>query len=98
MLEYHLLNCYTCDMHLCTKLKLKLLKYHSTVVGGLVELWPKIQQYISRLCPAALSCTAKPQMASSSVVVLGKQGIPSYVPTDIYFLFTSSGLEVLNFL
>ena len=54
LLEYHLLSCKTCDMHLCTKLKLKLMKYHCTVDDGLVDLWPKIQQYISRLCPAII--------------------------------------------
>lgn len=37
-------------MHLCMKLKLKLLKYSlRTDEGELVHLWPKILGYVSRL-------------------------------------------------
>lgn len=54
LLDYHLRSCYTCDIHLCTKLKLKLMKHYNNTEGGLIELWPKIQQYIARLCPAVV--------------------------------------------
>ena len=57
LLEYHLNNCYTCDMHLCTKLKLKMMKLGYGVSDGLLELWSKIQQYVSRFLPAAVVLT-----------------------------------------
>lgn len=71
ILEYHLLKCYACDMHLCVKLKLKLLKHSASASnGGLVDLWPKIQQYISRLFPlseedkSCEKCTSVPLLNS----------------------------------
>lgn len=52
IIERHMIACDGCDMHLCVKLKLKLLKYNLLIdEGDLVHLWPKIQGYISRLFP-----------------------------------------------
>lgn len=78
IIEYHLKNCNSCEMHLCTKLKLKLMKYNLTVNSGLAELWPKIQQYVSRLFPDKPT-SFKP--ISNSSIVGGKfaTNLPSHV-------------------
>lgn len=60
IIEYHMSHCEACDMHLCTKLKLKLLKYNWNLEPGLWKLWPKIQRYVSSLFPEKYKPQSRP--------------------------------------